>query len=411
LHWTRLRDGFNRRFRLKIQDILSSKKGTKNMKRLSFPRGLNNLKIFSLFLFAPVFLCVAFFSHSATAQQPQLSLVDIITVLRSKKATLPEKNQLLAEGVRQRGITFALNADLEEELRNAGANDTLIAAIREKSPAVKTSATPQPKLETQPVSTPKPPDFAFYQNRANSNFVMGEYDAAIADYNKAVELNPKEPDIYFSRGLAHFNKQSYTPAIADFDKVIELDPKEAMAYFKRGNALEKTGNFEKALADYQKAVELDPDNDPAKAALQKLQAVLPKPSPATTTTTNNTAVVEKKEPVQQETPATKTPETKTPETITSNEPANFGALNRFATRLAIPFYPTIERQRRTEGLVTVEVTLDEEGKVDSAKAVSGPRGLRQAAEDAVRKSKFKPVIVGEKPVKATGFINFNFKLD
>lgn len=383
------------------------------MKRLSFPRtGLKNLKFFSLFLFAPFFLCVAFFSHSAPAQQTQLSLVDIITVLRSKKATLPEKNQLLAEGVRARGITFSLNADLEEELRNAGADDALIAAIREKSPAVKTSATPQPKLEAQPVSTPKPPDFAFYQNRANGNFVMGEYDAAIADYNKAVELNPKEPDIYFSRGLAHFNKQSYTPAIADFDKVIELDPKEAMAYFKRGNALERLGSFEKALADYQKAVELDPDNDPAKAALQKLQAMLPKPSPTTNAaTTNTTAAVQKKEPVQQENPTTKAPETKTPETtVVSNEPANFGALNRFATRLAMPFYPAIERQRQTEGLVTVEITLDEEGKVTSAKAVSGPRGLRQSAEDAVRKSKFKPVVVDEKPVKATGFINFNFKL-
>ena len=379
------------------------------MNCLSFPRiGLRNLKLISLFLLAPMFLCVTFFSNSAQAQQSQLSLVDIITVLRSKKVTQAEKNQLLTEGVRQRGITFSLNADLEKELRAAGADDTLVAAIREKSPVVKTSATPQPKIEASPVtvSTPKPPDFAFYQNRANANFVMGEYDTAIADYNKAIELNPKEPAIYFSRGLAHFNKQSYTPAIADFDKVIELDPKEAMAYFKRGNALEKMGNFEKAHADYQKAVELDPDNEPAKNALQKLQAMLPKPVPATTTT-NNTSAVQKKEPVTQQ----NTAETKTPQTSTSNEPTNFGALNRFAVRLAIPYYPTIERQRNTEGLVTVEVTLDEEGRVVSAKAVSGPKGLRQAAEDAVRKSKFKPVVVGEKPVKATGFINFNFKIN
>ena len=379
------------------------------MNCLSFPRiRLRNLKLISLFLLAPVFFGLTLFSISAQAQQSQLTLVDIITVLRSKKVTQTEKNQLLTEGVRQRGITFSLNADLEKELRAAGADDTLVAAIREKSPVVKTSATPQqPKVEASPVtmSTPKPPDFAFYQNRANANFVMGEYDTAIVDYNKAIELNPKEPDIYFSRGLAYFNKQSYTPAIADFDKVIELDPKEAMAYFKRGNALEKMGNFEKALADYQKASELDPDNEPAKNAFQKLQALLPKPTPATTTTTNNTAV-QKKEPVTQQ----KTAETKTPENTTSNEPANFGALNRFAVRLAIPSYPTIERQRNTEGLVTVEVALDEEGKVVSAKAVSGPRGLRQAAEDAVRKSKFNPVKIGDKPVKANGFINFNFKL-
>ncbi|HVE56782.1 MAG TPA: TonB family protein [Pyrinomonadaceae bacterium] len=376
------------------------------MNFLSFPRiGLKHLKFLSLFLLTPLFLSLMFFSQTAMAQQSQLTLVDIITVLRSKKVTPAEKNQLLTEGVKQRGVTFALNADLEKELRIAGADETLIAVIREKGPVLKVSATPQPKVEAVPVSTPKPPDFAFYQNRANANFVMGEYDAAIVDYNKAVELNPKEPTIYFSRALAYFNNKSFNPAIADFDKVIELDPKEGMAYFKRGAALEKIGNFEKALSDYQKAVELDADNEPAKTALQRLQAALPKPAP--TTTTPNTAVVQNKEKEKEPQPK----QTNTPaQTISSNEPANFGALNRFASRLALPMYPPVERQRNTEGLVTVEVTLDEEGKVTSAKAISGPRGLRQPAEDAVRKSKFNPVVVDNKAVKATGFINFNFKV-
>jgi TonB family protein len=372
------------------------------MNFLSFPRiGLKHLKFLSLFLLTPLFLSLTLFSQTAAAQQSQLSLVDIITVLRSKKVTPAEKNQLLTEGVRQRGVTFALNTDLEKELRIAGADEALIAVIREKGPVVKVSATPQPKIEAVPVSTPKPPDFAFYQNRANANFVMGEYDAAIVDYNKAVELNPKEPTIYFSRALAHFNNKNFTPAIADFDKVIELDPKEAMAYFKRGAALEKVGNFEKALGDYQKAVELDADNEPAKTALQRLQAALPKPVPTKQNTT--TAVTQNKETVPQ------TKENTSP-VSSSNEPTSFGVLNRFALRLALPVYPQIERQRNTEGLVTVEISLDEEGKIVSAKATSGPKGLRQAAEDAVRKSKFNPVIVENKAVKATGFINFNFKL-
>lgn len=374
------------------------------MNFVPFPRiGSKNLKSVSLFLLTPLVLALTLFAQTVAAQQSQLSLVDIITVLRSKKVTQAEKNQLLTEGVRQRGITFSLNPELEKELRTAGADDSLVAAIREKSPVVKTSATPQAKIEASPVTsqTPKPPDYAFYQNRGNANFVMGEYETAITDYNKAIELNSKEPDIYFSRALAYFNRQSYTSAIADFDKVIELDPKEAMAYFKRGNALERMGSFEKALADYQKAVELDPDNEPAKNAFLKMQAMLPKPAP---TTSNNPANAQKKEPVQQNAPVNNTPDA-------SNELTNFGALNRFAQRLVTPVYPQVERQRNTEGLVTVEVMLDEEGKVLSAKATSGPRGLRQAAEDAVRRSRFNAVKVGDKAVKATGFINFNFKLN
>ena len=168
------------------------------------------------------------------------------------------------------------------------------------------------------------------------------------------------------------------------------------------------GATSRAAQVWREVIELDPDNEPAKAALQKLQAALVKQSPTPT----NTATVQKKEPVPQNTtPTNTTPTNTTPtQSATSTEPTNFGALNRFAARMAIPVYPSIERQRATEGLVTVEVSLDEEGKVVSAKAISGPRGLRQAAEDAVRKSKFNPVLVGEKPVKANGFINFNFKL-
>jgi TonB family protein len=367
------------------------------MKFLSFPRiGLTRLKFFSFFLLTPLFLSLTLFSQIGNAQQTQLSLVDIVAALRSKKVTLAERNQLLTEGVKQRGITFALNPDLEKELRIAGADDLLVAAIREKSPVIKVSATPQPKVEAVPVSTPKQPDAAFYQNRANANFVMGEYDTAIADYNKAVELNSKDSTIFFSRALAHYNNKSFNLAIADFDKVVELDPKEAMAYFKRGAALEKVGNFDKALTDYKKAVELDTDNEPAKTAMQRLQASMPKPVPTTPTK----EVVQNKEVPQNK---------ETTTTSNLNEPANFGALNRFAARLAIPVYPAIERQRNTEGLVTVEITLDEEGKVTFAKATSGPKGLRQSAEDAVRKSKFNPIIVGDKAVKAIGFINFNFK--
>lgn len=374
------------------------------MKPVSLPRtNSKHLRFFSLFLLTPLFLSLTLFSQIGMAQQTQLSLVDIVAALRSKKVSLAERNQLLTEGIKQRGITFALNPDLEKELRTAGADDTLIAAIREKSPVIKVSATPQPKVEAtpNPISTPRPPDAAFYQNRANANFVMGEYDIAIPDYNKAIELNPKDSTIYFSRALAYFNNKNFNQAIADLDKVIELDPDEAMAYFKRGAALEKVGSFEKALNDYQKAVQLDADNDLAKTAMLRLQATLSKPVP----TPQTKEVVQNKEPVPQNKETTETTEISNP-----NTPMSMGALNRFAERLAIPAYPAVERQRNTEGLVTVEIDLDEEGKVISAKATSGPKGLRQSAEDAVRKSKFKPVVVGSKAVKATGFINFNFKI-
>lgn len=331
--------------------------------------------------------------------QAQLSLVDIVTALRSKKATSVEKNQILAEGVSQRGVTFALNGELEKELRTAGANDQLIAAIRSKGPAPESK--PQPTATPIPVSTPKPPDASYYKNRGNANFVMGEYDAAVADYSKAIEMSPADSTTYFSRGMAYFNKKNFIPAIGDFDKVIELDPSESMAYFNRGVALENTGKFEKALEDLKKAVELDADNEPAKNALARVEAKIPRPVPTVPAQTPATVA-------QQTVPEEKKP--KVDPAPTSDEPFDAGSLREQALKLAVPSYPVIERQNRTEGIVTVQVTLDESGKVMSAKATNGPKGLRNASEDAAKRSKFKPVTVGGKPVRATGTVVYNFKL-
>src|SRR4051794_7500907 len=69
------------------------------------------------------------------AQSHALSLADVLVALRSKKADAPEKNRILADAVKQRGVTFSLSADIEKELASTGAASDLIAAIREKAPA------------------------------------------------------------------------------------------------------------------------------------------------------------------------------------------------------------------------------------------------------------------------------------
>lgn len=358
-------------------------------------------KIPRIFLLSAAFLLIV---PNALSQTQQLSLVDIVTALRSKKATMEEKNRILTEGVNQRGVTFAFDESLEKELRNAGADESLISAIRRRAPAVKPVPAPQtvptPAPTPVPVATPKPPDAAFYQNRGNSRFVLGEFDDAIADYTKAIELDPKQVTIFFSRGMAYLNKKNFNPAIADFDRVIELEPNEASAYYNRANALENTGNFEKALADYVKAGELEPDNDNAKTSAERLRAALPKP-------------VERRDAPVIQSPVTGPVQSAPAEARTAPDaslPSNIGSLKDLALRLSVPTYPALERQNRTEGLVTVQVTIDEDGKVVNAKATNGPKGLRSASEDAARRSKFKPYTVEGKPVKATGYVVYNFKV-
>ncbi|HWS86500.1 MAG TPA: energy transducer TonB, partial [Pyrinomonadaceae bacterium] len=73
-----------------------------------------------------------------------------------------------------------------------------------------------------------------------------------------------------------------------------------------------------------------------------------------------------------------------------------------------PSYPPIAKAAKAEGTVSVKVTVDEEGNVVAAAAVSGHPLLRSAAVDAARAAKFKPTVVDGKPVKVSAVISYDF---
>lgn len=97
-----------------------------------------------------------------------------------------------------------------------------------------------------------------------------------------------------------------------------------------------------------------------------------------------------------------------PPPTASPQYVNVGNLSRQAINLLKPDIPQRAAQMGASGRVTVQVVLDENGKVVSVKAISGHVYLRDSTEAAVRQSSFNPVIVGGKVVKATGTITYDF---
>ncbi|HEX8368487.1 MAG TPA: energy transducer TonB [Pyrinomonadaceae bacterium] len=85
-----------------------------------------------------------------------------------------------------------------------------------------------------------------------------------------------------------------------------------------------------------------------------------------------------------------------------------GVVNGKAISLPKPEYPAAAKAVRASGSVNVEVTIDGNGDVISAKAVSGHPLLQQAAVAAARQAKFKPTMLAGQPVKVTGLIAYNF---
>ena len=92
------------------------------------------------------------------------------------------------------------------------------------------------------------------------------------------------------------------------------------------------------------------------------------------------------------------------------KPLSGGVLNGRALSLPLPVYPEAAKRSRSGGIVEIGVVVDETGKVISAKALSGPIMLRDAALQAALKAKFSPTLLSGQPVKVSGLIDYKFSL-
>ena len=87
-----------------------------------------------------------------------------------------------------------------------------------------------------------------------------------------------------------------------------------------------------------------------------------------------------------------------------------GVINGEAISLPKPAYPPIAKQLGIHGIVSVQILIDENGKVISAKVVSGSPALATAARQAAIEARFSPTRLSNQPVKVSGVITYNFML-
>ena len=98
-----------------------------------------------------------------------------------------------------------------------------------------------------------------YRGAARS-WKKGDFDGAIADYTRAIELDSECAEAYNYRGFAHLNNGDIDKAIADYTEAIDIDQELTEAYKDRATAYLANSDFDNAINDYTKAVQLDPDD-------------------------------------------------------------------------------------------------------------------------------------------------------
>jgi tetratricopeptide (TPR) repeat protein len=102
---------------------------------------------------------------------------------------------------------------------------------------------------------------AAYNGRGRFYFENNDNDRALADFNKAIELDPKFGFAYYNRGKIYFQNGQFDLALKDYNVVLETSPRFLDALSNRGAILAKLGQREKALADLNLAIEINPNHE------------------------------------------------------------------------------------------------------------------------------------------------------
>ena len=90
--------------------------------------------------------------------------------------------------------------------------------------------------------------------RGETRLRLRRYDEALADLNRAVELDPDHADAIARRGRVHQDMERYDEALADYSRAIELRPGDAWAITGRGRVYLEMERYDEALADLSRAI-------------------------------------------------------------------------------------------------------------------------------------------------------------
>jgi tetratricopeptide (TPR) repeat protein len=102
-------------------------------------------------------------------------------------------------------------------------------------------------------------DAEFFNSSGLAYNLTQQYDKAIVDFRKAIELNPKLSEAYNNLGLTYCDAGMLNESMQTLNDAIKIDPKMDKAYYNMGNTFAKAGDFNKAIEWYNKAVVLNAD--------------------------------------------------------------------------------------------------------------------------------------------------------
>lgn len=112
---------------------------------------------------------------------------------------------------------------------------------------------------------------SYHLNRAAAYTGIKNLDAALADYDAVIKIDPGKASAYLGRAILREQKSDFGGAVADCTEHIKRQPKSLECHLTRGYAYNKLGRTAEAIADYKLAMAIDPSNSIARDNLAILQ--------------------------------------------------------------------------------------------------------------------------------------------
>jgi tetratricopeptide (TPR) repeat protein len=148
-------------------------------------------------------------------------------------------------------------------LQTLSGGSAVTTAPGESESAAAPSAIPSPVVPS-PTATPDAARVAELLTRGENFRLQGRLNKALDAYNSALELDPENAEAYAGRGHVYLDLEDYDAALADEDRAIELDEDCQQAYYLRGSLYSEVFiDYDAAEADLTRAIELDPTDHQA----------------------------------------------------------------------------------------------------------------------------------------------------
>jgi len=161
-----------------------------------------------------------------------------------------------------RGLTFALAGDYESAI--ADFSDTIkldknfaLAYLQR----AKARIIPFVRVNTA-VDIDSNFDFDSYITKVDltNRTIRNAFDTALADFSKAIELNPNLAMAYLYRGVTYIDMNDHDKAISDYTQAIRLNPNLLKAYIYRSSAYTNKGDYVRDMEDANRALRIDPSS-------------------------------------------------------------------------------------------------------------------------------------------------------